>query len=60
MDKGIVFAIAYSPDECRYEGLGWYYLLRWSHVPEIPEYTGKESDYYREDSLLAFGGGEAT
>jgi hypothetical protein len=60
MDKGIVFAIAYTPDECLNEGPAWYYLLRWSHIPGIPEYTGRESDYCREDSLLAFVAEEAT
>lgn len=60
MNKGIVVGIFYTPDECRQEGFGWYYVLRWTDVPGIPEYTGRESDYCREDSLLAFGGGEAT
>lgn len=60
MNRGTVFGIVYSPDECLNEGPGWYYLLRWTHVPGIPEYTGRESDYCHEDSLLAFVAGEAT
>jgi hypothetical protein len=60
MDRGIVIGIVYTPDECLNEGSGWYYLLRWTHIPGYPKDAGKESDYCHEDSLLAFGEGEAT
>lgn len=53
LNRGTVFGIVCSPDECRFEGDGWYYLLRWTHVPGIPEYTGRESDFCHEDSLLS-------